>query len=140
MAKKTTIKVDMQSHKDDIKQALGEKIPRILEALGLEAEGNAITEITNMKAVDTGRLRNSITYATSEYSGKGDYTDDHGNVYSDAKAKGSPEEDTVYIGTNVEYAPYIEFGARSMGARPFLKNAVANYADDYKRIIKDGLK
>lgn len=132
--------VIFKSYAPEVKEELRRRIPVILDALGVEAEGNAVNEISRMKAVDTGRLRASITHATSEYSGKGSYTDDQGNSYSDANAKGTPKEDSVYIGTNVEYAPYIEYGARSMGARPFLRNAVDRYGEDYKRIIEDGLK
>ena len=106
-------KVIIESHADEVLTALNDKIPIILEALGIEAEGNAVDEITKLGAVDTGRLRGSITHATAD--------------------------DAAYIGTNVEYAPYVELGTYRMAERPFLRNAVANYTDDYKRIIKDGL-
>lgn len=96
------------------KEELERRIPVILEALGIQAEGNAVDEITRMKAVDTGRLRGSISHAV----------DDH----------------DVYIGTNVEYAPYVELGTYKMAPRPFLKNAVTNYVSEYKGIIEDGLK
>ncbi|MBO8173498.1 MAG: HK97 gp10 family phage protein [Bacillaceae bacterium] len=29
-----------------------------------------------------------------------------------------------YVGTNVEYAPYVEFGTRRMSAKPYLRPAV----------------
>ncbi len=52
---------------------------------------------------------------------------------------------------NVEYAPYVELGTGSFyqggtpsipgqKAQPYLKPAVADHADEYKRIIKDVLK
>ena len=107
-------KVVIESHVDEVLSELNSKIPVIFEALAIEAEGNAVDEITRMKAVDTGRLRGSISHAT------------------DAEA--------AYIGTNVEYAPYVELGTKRMAARPFLRNAVANYTDDYERIIEEGLK
>lgn len=97
-----------------VKEELNRRIPIILEAVGLQAEGNAVTEITSLGAVDTGRLRASISHAS--------------------------DENSAYIGTNVEYAPYVELGTRKMAARPFLKNAVANYTDEYKQIVEDGLK
>lgn len=102
------------NNKDYVKRELESRKAAILEALGLEAEGNAVTEITNMDAVDTGRLRGSISHTVSG--------------------------DDVYIGTNVEYAPYIELGTYKMASRPFLRNAINNYADDYKRITEEGLK
>ncbi len=29
----------------------------------------------------------------------------------------------MYVGTNVEYAPYVHYGTRRMKANPFIKNA-----------------
>lgn len=106
--------VKIESHIDEVLAELHDRVPVILEAIGIEAEGNAVTEITNLGAVDTGRLRGSISHAH--------------------------DDEAAYIGTNVEYAPYVELGTRRMAARPFLRNAVSNYTDDYKRIIEEGLK
>lgn len=102
------------NNKDSIKEELSDRIATVLEAVGIEAEGNAVTEITILGAVDTGRLRGSISHAVS------------GN--------------DVYIGSNVEYAPYVELGTYKMAPRPFLRNAISNYKDDYNRIIEEGLK
>lgn len=107
-------KVVIKSHLGEVLSELNDRVPTILEALGMEAEGNAVSEITSLGAVDTGRLRASISHAS--------------------------DENSAYIGTNVEYAPYVELGTRKMAARPFLKNAVANYTDEYKQIVEDGLK
>lgn len=60
----------------DVIEAKNAAVMRALEAIGLQAEGYA-----KLKApVDTGRLRNSITHSVA------------------------PEEEAVYVGTNVEYA------------------------------------
>lgn len=107
-------KITIHSHVDLVKKELSERTPIVLEALGLQAEGNAVSEITTLGAVDTGRLRGSISHAA--------------------------DDEAAYVGTNVEYAPYVELGTSKMGARPFLRNAVSNYADEYKKIIEDGLK
>ena len=64
--------------------------------------------------VDTGRLRNSITHAT--------------------------QDDVEYIGTNVEYAAYVEFGTSRMRARPYLRPACENHADEYKSLVEAALK
>jgi HK97 gp10 family phage protein len=102
------------NHIKELLNQLDERAPIILKAVGIEAQGNAIDEITRLRAVDTGRLRNSMDYKVNDK--------------------------TVYIGTNVEYAPYVELGTHKMAARPFLRNAILNYADDYKHIVKEGLK
>ena len=106
--------VKITDNRKEVKAELNSKISAILEALGIEAEGNAVDEITKLGAVDTGRLRGSISH--------------------------THDDKNAYIGTNVEYAPYVEFGTRRMSARPFLRTAVTHYVDDYKRIIKAGLK
>ncbi len=86
-------------------------IPRGLEAIGLAAEGHAKKYET---AFDTGRLRNSISHAT--------------------------DNEAAYIGTNVEYAPYIELGARGKDGLHFLQKAASNHTAEYKRLMEDSMK
>ena len=85
---------------------------RGLETCGLVAEGYA----KKLAPVDTGNLRNSITHDVDD---------------------GEP---AAYIGTNVEYAPYQELGTIHMAAQPFLKPAVADHANEYRKIIENELK
>ena len=85
---------------------------RGLETCGLAAEGYA----KKLVPVDTGNLRNSVTHDVDD---------------------GEP---AVYIGTNVEYAPYQELGTINMDANPFLKPAVADHANTYRKIIEKELK
>lgn len=90
--------------------ALPEQVERAMESVGLQAERHAKEECP----VDTGRLRNSISHATS------------GN--------------TAYIGTNVEYAPYVELGTRFTKAQPYLKPAATEHGEEYKEIVRTYLK
>ena len=85
---------------------------RGLETCGLIAEGYA----KKLAPVDTGNLRNSITHELDD---------------------GEP---AAYIGTNVEYAPYVCLGTIHMKAQPFLKPAVADHANTYRKIIEKELK
>ena len=85
---------------------------RGLETCGLTAERFA----KKLAPYDTGNLRNSITHEVDD---------------------GEP---AVYIGTNVEYAPYQELGTINMDANPFLKPAVADHANTYRKIIEKELK
>lgn len=81
--------------------------------------------------VDTGRLRSSITHQV--------------------------EGSTVRIGTNVEYAPYVELGHRQqpgryvpaigkrlvadhVSAKPYLVPALENHLSEYVNIIKSELQ
>lgn len=111
MIKSVTIK------NDRVKEAIAAKDEAVRVALvkiGLLAERYAKEALTEQKAVDTGRLRNSVS--------------------------NQHDENTVYVGTNVEYAPYIEFGARSMPPRPYLKPAIADHVDEYEKILENSLK
>ena len=63
-------------------------------------------------------------------------------THEDYTPLGTPEENTVYIGTNVEYAPYVEYGnqAHTTGKNHFIKDASANHGDQYKKIMEAALK
>ena len=131
---------------DEVLDALERAKKRGLEAIGLTAEGHAKKKITEGKAVDTGRLRNSITYAlageeTHIKSYKADKGGKDRETYTyDGTADGK-KGSGVYIGTNVEYAPGIELGThRSAGAVHFLQDAVANHTDEYKKLMEDSMK
>ena len=80
---------------------------KALEIIGGKAESYA----KRLCPVDTGRLRNSITH--QQY-------DDH----------------TEVVGTNVEYAPYVELGTVRMSARPYLRPAAEGHSAEYRQIIK----
>ncbi len=118
---------------------------RGLEAIGLAAEGNAKRWLTYQEAVDTGRLRNSITYALAgkeahiktykaKKGGKGRET-----YHYDGVAEGE-KGSAVYIGTNVEYAPYVELGTVNMDPRPFLRPAAEEHAEQYERLMRKSLE
>lgn len=101
------------TYKDNTKEvlsALERAKKRGLEAIGLSAEGYAKKETP----VDTGRLRNSISHAT--------------------------DDEAAYIGTNVEYAPYVELGARGRDGKHMLKRAATEHTDEYKRLMEDSMK
>lgn len=95
---------------DEIKKLMLDAKLVALEAVGLQAEGYA----KRLCPVDTGNLRNSITHTA--------------------------DDDTAYIGTNVEYAPYVEFGTSKTAAQPYLRPAAQNHSEEYKRIIEYYLK
>ena len=95
---------------DDVLAALERAKKRGLEAIGLTAEKHKKKETP----VDTGRLRNSISHAT--------------------------DEDAAYIGTNVEYAPYVELGARGRQGVHMLQRAASEHGSEYKQIMEDAMK
>lgn len=121
----------MISYKAEVLSAMEEAKEMALEAIGAKCAGYA----SLLAPVDTGRLRNSITWATDRNDGRQySYTDDDGLLYVDFVRSGS-DKDTVYVGTNVEYAIYQELGTSGMKyAQPYLTPAVMNHIDEYKRL------
>lgn len=118
-------------------------VERVLTMIGIKAEKYAkarcpvgTPESTGIKGYRGGTLRNSITFQV--------------------------EGDTLSIGTNVEYAPYVELGTgpffeappeweefnaiRGNGGghgyvkpRPFLKPAIVDHINEYDKIIRKEL-
>ena len=120
----------------EVLDTMHDAVVRALERCGEQAEGYA----KDLTPVDTGNLRNSITYQVDE------------------------SELAAYIGTNVEYAPYVELGTGKYAeggrptpwvyrddngnyhwtagnpAQPFLAPAVKDHAQTYRNIIEDEMK
>ena len=121
-------------------------VKRGLKAIGMQAESYAKMAVNQTRnasdghigAIKTGRLINSITYGMDGRSGTHSYKDNEGKQYS--QNIGLAEEDSVYIGTNVEYAPFIEFGHHSYAGVHFLRDAAANHSEEYKAILEESLK
>ncbi len=125
--------IDIQDNSEEVLAAFHEALLRGLEKCGLAAEGYA----ANLCPVDTGVLRGSITHAVAE------------------------GENAAYIGTNVEYAAYVELGTgryypggrptpwayqdangdwhwtAGSRAQPYLRPAVENNAKQYVSIMNE---
>ena len=119
----------------NVLKALSQQTINALEICG----GKAETYAKRKCPVDTGVLRNSITHLVDADQGK------------------------CYIGCNVEYAPYVEFGTgvhylggrktpwtyqdakgkwhmtNGSKAQPFIKPAVTEHSAEYRSIIKFSL-
>ena len=134
------MEVDYKDNSQQILSALEKGKRNALTAIGATAETHAKDNITADDLIDTGRLRNSITFATGDYSGIGTYTDNEGNRYGDAKARNTPKDDEVAIGTNVEYAAYTELGTQHITAHHYLKRAVTEHQDEYKKLAVEAIK
>ena len=104
------------SHAKDVLNGMADAKAKALEIIGGKAESYA----KRLCPVDTGRLRNSITH--QQY-----------------------DENTEIVGTNVEYAPYVELGHHTSSGsfvqgKPFLRPAAEGHASEYKSIIESVLK
>jgi len=114
------------------------KIALACELIGVEAERYAKEDCP----VDTGRLRNSITYAVKEGQGLANQESGEQADPDEYRKLAEPEEKTVYIGTNVKYASKIELKdmAHKSGKAHFLRDAVTKHKDKYKEIAKKTLE
>lgn len=102
------IDIEVTDNSDMIVKDIDLAISAALEEIGMLAEGYA----KRACPVDTGRLRNSITHQMGS------------------------DERSVYIGTNVEYAPHVELGTRHQQAQPFLRPAAQNHSNQYRNVLK----
>ena len=134
------MKVDYKDNSQQILSAMEKGKRNALTAIGATAETHTKENITADDLIDTGRLRNSITYAAGDYSGIGTYTDNNKKSYSDATARNTPKDDEVAIGTNVEYAAYTELGTQHITAHHYLKRAVTEHQDEYKKLAVEAIK
>lgn len=131
-------------HTEEVLNALEQAAQRALEIIGINAEKYAkylcptgSEKTTGIKGYRGGTLKNSITYSVGDK--------------------------TVAIGSNVEYAPYVELGTGSnfspppdwehfevppskgigkayVDPRPYLRPAIEDHLDEYKDIIKSELQ
>jgi len=115
-----------------------------LEAAGLLVHGQAV----NLSPVGQypkgsgkvgGKLRNSLSYSTDgEVKGLNSSTGQKANL--DDGVKPNPDKNSVIIGTNVEYAPYVELGTSKMAAQPYLNPALELNKGNIKKIFADAIR
>lgn len=137
------MKITFNNHKREVLDALDQAADRAMMICGGKAESYAKQNLTDNGSVDTGLLRNSITFARggkkanidSYSANKGGGT---GSYNGTAPDDGSGEK-SVYIGSNVEYAPFVELSTVRSPAKPYLRPAAENHAEEYKKIIKNEL-
>ncbi len=130
------MKTNFTDNSDEILEALKRAIARAADDIGELATQYA----ADRTPVDTGRARNSITYATKERQNV-DYTynDDKGHTFAEKIGQGA-QEGEVYIGSNVEYFPYIEAGSRTIQAFHPLQHAANDHAEEYKDIVRERME
>jgi len=142
---------EFKSNLRSVKEASHEALLRVAEVIGGMAESKAKQKIAEVVYqapagwyVRTGNLRNSITHALED----------------------NTDSVTVVIGSNVEYAPFVELGTgkfaesgegrqtpwryqddkgnwhttSGMPPRPFLRPAIEDHKEEYKNIMLKEMK
>lgn len=115
--------------------ALGElekATERVLYAIGVKAVEGSVDAISGRydikPAVDTGRLRASISFITPTQKG-GSGQPKPANAQAGDDLTGTAEENSVVVGSNVEYAEKVHNGDSKMAARPFLREGIDKTKD-----------
>lgn len=96
-------------------QKMKERRERTIQQIAVFVEAEA-----KLRApVDTGHLRRSISHEVE---------------HSETQSK-------AYVGTNVEYAPYVEFGVASKNIKPqpYLRPAIEENRDKIRDMIREGM-
>lgn len=90
-------------------RAFRKALPRALRQIEVRSEGDLLrlglrvqNEARRLAAVDTGRMRSSVQ-AVPGRDGRGPYVD---------------------VGTNVQYAPFVEYGTIRSAPQPFMRPAL----------------
>ena len=89
-----------------VKKAMEAAKRKTLEAIGLYVT----SETTIRTPVDTGELRGSYRHQVNE--------------------------DSVSVGTSVDYGPYVELGTHKMDAKPHLRPAAEDNLQNIKRLAE----
>jgi hypothetical protein len=133
-----------------IKNTMGQKnydrafdniVDKFLYSAGIVVENEVIKNIDRYGLIDTGRLRGSITWQTKHEGSRPEGRASQSDIINKPHVSS-----VVDIGTNVEYAPYHEYGARGglLPARPYLRPALRRskrgILNMFVRKIKEGLR
>lgn len=120
--------IEFKDHSAECKEEIESRALKALTMCGMVVERAA----KQLAPADTGLLRNSITWALAGkkpavQSYKADKPK-NGVIQTGEYSGTTPDDDelSVYVGTNVEYAPYVELGTSKQEAQPFLKPAAAD--------------
>lgn len=143
--------MDIEFHDNSaaVRAALKRAALKTLEMCGGIGESAVKQRLTDNGSVDTGLLRNSITYAlggqeahvqTYQSMRKVGVTVDGQRTqqyrtgsYAGTAPEDDPGQMSVYIGTNVEYAPHLELGTVKMNAKPYLRPAIESCSQLFER-------
>lgn len=130
---------EIKDNSKKLLKELQEQIALGLEGIGVDAQRFAVRDCP----VDTGRLRNSITYAIKDKQGQANTNSGETANREDYEKRSEPEKNTMYLGTNVEYAEIQEFGDtidHVNGKAHFLRDAVATHSSRFKSIMQSALE
>lgn len=137
--------VTVKDNSRSVKAQIMAKAKRALTIIGAKAESYA----KNRCPVDTGLLRNSITHVVGgETVQPAVYFSDNREkqgTYQGQAPKDNADQITLYVGTNVHYAPYQELGHNTakgnfVPPNSFLRPAMEDHKDEYLQVLQQDMK
>ena len=99
----------IEDNTGEVSLAIRQAIRSALREIGERAVGYA----TDIVPVRTGNLKSSIAY--------------------------DADDRMVIIGSDVTYASYVEEGTVNMRPRPYLRPAIMDHLEEYRRVIRDAM-
>jgi HK97 gp10 family phage protein len=134
---------ELKWYGDKAIKSMEQAISIALEAAGLLVHGQAV----NLSPVGQypkgsgkvgGNLRNSLSYSVNGEV-KGLNSSPGQKARPEDGVKPNSGKNSVVIGTNVEYAPYVELGTSKMAAQPFLNPALEANKGNIKKIFANAI-
>lgn len=104
------VQTQLIDHSKEVFEALEAALDEAYDEIGSEA----VRYAQSLCPVDTGRLRASLDY--------------------------KKEENTLMVGSDVDYAKYVETGTMRQKAQPFLKPAMEDKAAKFESVLGEKMK
>lgn len=127
MSEGMRVTIRVENNSKIVIDELGEAVERALYAIGVKAVEGSVDAISGRydikPAVDTGRLRASISFITPTEKG-GSGQPKPANAQARDELSGSSEKNTVVVGSNVEYAERVHNGDSKVAGRPFITEGI----------------
>ena len=142
MAGDLRFSIKVEDNSKLVLEAEKKAIEDALYAMGIKAVEGSVDAISGKygipKAVDTGRLRASISFITPTDSGDGGEANTHSKAGD--RLTGTAEKNSVVVGSNVEYAEPVHNGTSRMEGRPFLRVGIEQTKGEMERQVTTILK
>lgn len=136
------ISVKLENNSKIVLEEMRAKMEDALYVMGVNSVEGATEAISGASgiapAVDTGRLRASISFITPTREGVNKVSDEEAaKLKVGDTLKGSADKNTVVVGSNVEYAEYVHDGTSKMVGRPFLRVGIESVLDKMERQVQN---
>ncbi len=135
---------ELKWYGDKAIKSVEEAVSLALEAAGLLVHGQAVNlapvgQYPKGSGKVGGNLRNSLSYSV-EGEVKGMNSSPGQKAAPGSGVKTNNDKNSVVIGTNVEYAPFVELGTSKQAAQPYLNPALEANKGNIKKIFADAIR